>query len=95
MTMDVDILIDPDRSGKRLAELRQRRWLLAALIDDIEQAWRALAPAEIDAGWRSPAQRGYLERRRDLVGLLRRACLDLDEALESVNVSITELKAAG
>ena len=65
------VLIDPGRRERRLAELRHRRMLLSGLRDDVDLAWRGLLSADLDGSWRSVAQRGYAERRRELAGELR------------------------
>ncbi len=88
------VLADPARRERRLAELRHRRTLLRELRDDVDFAWRGLLPADLDGSWRSAAQRGYSERRRELVDELRRACRDLDDALTAVEAAIAALTAS-
>ncbi len=90
----LSVLEDPGRRERRLAELRRRRTLLRALRDDIDLVWRGLVPAEVDGSWRSAAQREYLERRGELAGELRRACRELDDALDAVNAAIALIVAS-
>ena len=92
---DSNVLIDPGRRERRLAELRHRRMLLRRLQDDLDLAWRALLPADLDASWRSAAQRGYSERRRELADGLRRACRELEDARAAVDASIAATTAQG
>ena len=88
------VLVDPARRERRLAELRHRRMLLGGLRDDVDLAWRALAPADLDGSWRSAAQRGYSERRRELADGLRRACRELDDAQTAVEAAIAAATAS-
>ena len=88
------VLVDPARRERRLAELRHRRMLLRGLRDDVDLAWRGLLPADVDGSWRSAAQRGYSERRRELADELRRARGDLEDAITAIEAAIAAIAAS-
>jgi hypothetical protein len=89
--------IVPDMTGQStaaaLADLREQRWRLGRVRDEVEAAGRQLAGSVVADRWRSPAQRAYEERLGDLVLGLQGAWRALDDALSAVDVAIERVKA--
>jgi hypothetical protein len=91
-----NILFDPlgeAAAETALAQLREERWRLGWVQDEVELTSRRLAGQEVDAGWRSPAQRAYEGRLAELAGALQGAWRALDDALAAVGVGIDRVKA--
>jgi hypothetical protein len=87
----------PDPAGEStvaLARLREQRWRLTRVRDDVEAAGRRLALQEIGTGWRSPAQRAYADRLTELGHGLQGVWRALDDALHAVDAAIERVKAA-
>jgi hypothetical protein len=87
----------PDPAGERaiaLARLREQRWRLGRLRDDVEETGRRLASQEVGAGWRSPAQRAYADRVAELVGGLQEVWRAVDDALHAADAAIDRVKVA-
>lgn len=80
-------------SVDQLAALQEQRTLLRMLQDDVRAAWRQLDLSDLDASWRSEAQRAYSERVEYLRGELRGTLRDLDDAQAAVNGSIGRVQA--
>ncbi|MGY4858879.1 hypothetical protein [Cryobacterium sp. AP23] len=81
-------------AAAELARLREQRWRLGRVRDDVEATSRRLAAQAVGAGWRSPAQQAYERRLADLVGVLEGAGRAVDDALYAVDVAIERVKAA-
>ena len=76
-----------------LARLREQRWRLGRVRDDVEATGHRLVAQSVGAGWRSPAQQAYERRLADLADVLERARRAVDDALYAVDVSIERVKA--
>ena len=87
----------PDAAGEAaaaLAALREQRWLLTTVREEVAETGRRLAGQEVGAGWRSAAQRVYSDRLAALAGGLQTAWRALDDALTAVDRDIDRVKAA-
>jgi hypothetical protein len=76
-----------------LARLREQRWRLGRVRDEVEATGHRLAAQAVGAGWRSPAQQAYERSLADLAGVLEGARRAADDALYAVDVSIERVKA--
>lgn len=85
---------EADAGAEALAQLREQRWLLGALRDEVDDAGRRLAAEEVGAGWRSPAQRIYLDRLAELRGDLQTSWRALTDALAAVDDAIVQVKVS-
>jgi hypothetical protein len=94
-TGNVGIL--PDLTGQTtvaaLADLREQRWRLGRVQNDVEAAGLRLTGQTVGSGWRSPAQRAYEERLGDLIVGLQGAWRALDDAVSAVDAAIAGIKA--
>jgi len=91
-----NILFDPlgeTAAETALALLREERWRLGRVRDDVELTSLRLAGQEVGAGWRSAAQRAYEDRRTELLRRLDGARRALDDALAAVDVGIEQVRA--
>ena len=86
--------LSADTAAAELARLREQRWRLGRVRDDVEATGRRLAAQTVGAGWRSPAQQAYEDSLADLGGVLEGAWRALDDALYAVDVAIERVKAA-
>ncbi|KGJ79961.1 hypothetical protein GY21_03530 [Cryobacterium roopkundense] len=77
----------------QLAALRDQRALLGELKDDVQQAWRQLAPGAMEGSWRSSTQRAYSDRVEYLRGELQGVVAQLEDAESAVNRSIERVQA--
>jgi hypothetical protein len=65
--------------------------LLSGLRDDVMSAVRSLPDDDLGGSWQSPAQRGYAERRRELLAAVAAAGRRLDDAIDAVTLHIARL----
>ncbi|WEO77455.1 hypothetical protein BJQ94_19230 [Cryobacterium sp. SO2] len=85
---------DGEAAAVALARLREQRWLLGLVRDEVEATGRRIAGQGTGAGWRSTAQRAYADSLAGLAGDLQTAWRALEDALSAVDRDIEQVKVA-
>lgn len=100
MTSALPALIDPAGiaaaadaalQARRLETLREQRARLRDLRDEVVTAGQRIPDEDLGGTWRSPAQRGYAERRAELLQLVALAGRSLDDAIGALTIEMGRL----